>query len=119
MAHKTLLELDTAAPERAVIKIDGNAYELRSIDDLGLKEDAEFRGTLREFNDAQPGQDWGKMAGLLDRMLQSIVLGLPQDVLARLSDGKKLKIIEVFIKEVGMIRNPPSQAPAAEAVAST
>lgn len=105
---QTLLELTTDAPERAIIKIDGKPYELRSGDDLGLKEDAEFRRLVRSFSDAQPGEDWQKLALTLDSMVGAVVLDLPVEVLAKLSDGKKLKIIEAFTKEVGAVRTPPS-----------
>ena len=112
MARETLLELSTDAPERAVIKIDGKPYELRACDDLGLKEDAAFRSLNKAFLDAQPGQDWQRLAVLLGSMVQSIVIGLPNEVLEKLSDAKKLKIIEVFTKEVAAIRpaTPPERA---------
>lgn len=108
MAQNTLLELTTDAPERSVITIDGKPYELRARDDLGLKEDAAFRYLTKEFADAQPGQDWQKLATLLGTMVQSVVIGMPNEILEKLSDAKKLKIIEVFTKEVAMIRPAPS-----------
>lgn len=114
MAPKTLLELTTDAPERSAIKVDGKTYELRSRDDLGLKEDAEFRRLMKEFADAQPGQDWEKMASFLNSMVKTVVIDIPDEVLAKLSDGKKLKIIEAFTQEVGASRPPASPAPAAQ-----
>lgn len=110
MAQRTLLELDTEAPERAVIKIDGVSYEMRSRDDLGLKEDAEFRRMMKSFSDSQPGEDWEKMAKLLEEMVTSIVIGLPLTVNVNLSDAKKLKIIEAFTKEVSSPQ-PTSKSP--------
>lgn len=114
MAPNTLLELTTDAPERAVIKIDGKPYELLSRDDLGLKEDAEFRRLVKEFSDEQTGKDWQKMDVLLGSMVKSIVINIPNEVLEKLSDAKKLKIIEAFTKEVGSNRPPASLVAEAE-----
>lgn len=108
MAQKTLLELTTQAPERACIKIDEHLYELRSREDLGLKEDTEFTGMMADFEGASAAKDWRAMAAILDRMVMGIVIGLPAEILAQLNDTKKLKIVQAFTKEVGQVRNPIS-----------
>lgn len=113
MAQKMLMELTTDVPDRAKIKIDEVAYEIKSREDFGLKQDAEFRGVMADFTDAQPKGDWQRMAEMLDRMVRFVVIGIPDDVLAKLSDAKKLKIIEVFTKEVIGSRAPTSEAAAA------
>lgn len=119
MAQKTLLELSTDAPERAVIRIDGKTYELRGRDDLGLKEDAEFRRMAKAFGDTQPDGDWQKLAGALDSMVGVIVLGISAEVLAKLSDVKKLKIVEAFTKEVAANRPAASLTAEAEPMKET
>lgn len=113
MAQKMLMELTTGVFDRAKIKIDEVVYEIKSREDLGLKQDAEFRGVMAEFADAQPKNDWQRMAELLDRMVRFVVIGIPDDVLAKLSDAKKLKIIEVFTKEVTDSRAQTSETAAA------
>jgi|CXWL01.1.fsa_nt_gi hypothetical protein len=101
MAQKTLLELTTEAPERACIRIDDNLYQLRSREDLGLKEDAEFSGMMTDFEVASNAKDWRQMAAVLDRMVQGVVIDMPAEVLAKLNDTKKLKIVQAFTTEVG------------------
>lgn len=115
MAQKMLLDITTEAPERAMIKIDGAVYELRSRDDLGLKEDAEFRALHEAFENSEKSKDWQEMAGVLDRMVTGAVIGMPPDVLAKLSDPKKLKIIQAFTTEVrsGRAISPEKEAAAA------
>lgn len=113
MAQKTLLELTTDAPERAIIKVDAKSYELRSRDDLGLKEDAEFNALHSEFSAATEAKDWNALSPLLDRMVAGVVLGIPLEVLAKLSDAKKLQIVQAFTREVGALR-PPASVQAAE-----
>ena len=113
MAQKMLMELSTDAPERAQIKIDGIPYYLKSREDLGLRQDAEFRGVVAEFSAVQSTGDWQKMASLLDTMGKFAVIDIPDDVLAKLSDTKKLKIVEVFTKEIVENRAPISQPEAA------
>lgn len=100
MAQKVLLELSTDKADRPVIKIGDAHYEMKTSDDLGLKEDAEFRSLLSAFTEAEPGRDWEKLRSTLDSMVRAIVIGLPEDVLAKLSDSKKLKIVQVFTTEV-------------------
>ena len=109
MARKTLMELTTDVPERPQIKIDATVYEMKSREDLGLRQDAEFRGVVAEFSAAQPSGDWQRMASLLDAMVKFAVIGITDDVLAKLSDAKKLKIVEVFTKEIAENRAPISQ----------
>ncbi len=116
MAQKMLLDITTEAPERACIKIDGAAYELRSRDDLGLKEDAEFRALHEEFEKTQTSKNWQEMAAVLDRMVLGAVIGLPVEVLVKLSDPKKLKIVQAFTTEVRSGRAATS--PEKEAVAA-
>ncbi len=112
MAQKTLLELTTQEAERAIIKIDNAAYELRCREDLGLKEDTEFTAMYNEFEDASKAKDWRLMAAILDRMVQGVVIGMPADVLAKLNDIKKLKIVQAFTKEVGASHPQTSKEPA-------
>lgn len=114
MAQKTLLELSTEAPERSVIKVDSKSYELRAREDLGLKEDAEFNALHTEFAQATEKKEWTALAPLLDRMVTGVVIGMEPEVLAKLSDAKKLKIVQAFIKEIGEVRLPISSEAQAE-----
>lgn len=109
MAQRTLLELSTEAPERSVIKIDDKLYELRSREDLGLREDAEFSGMMEDFKTAQDAKDWRQMSAVLDRMVQGVVMGMPPELLAKLNDAKKLKIVQAFTTEVAQSRQPISK----------
>lgn len=113
MAQKTLLDITTEAPDRACIKVDGTSYEMKCREDLGLKEDAEFA----ELHDAfKVSKDWKEMSGLLDRMVLGVVIGLPPETLAKLSDKKKVLIVQAFTTEV---RNGLAAAsPEKEAVAA-
>lgn len=113
MAREVLLELTTEAPDRATVKIDGKEYEFRCREDLGLKEDAQFRRLAKDFAEAEPTLDWEKMSGLLESMVRIVVIGMPDEVLAKLNDIKRLKIVEAFRKEVAAPR--PASSPRAEA----
>lgn len=113
MARKTLLELTTDAPTRALIKIDDKTYELRSADDMGLKEQTELQKMNALVTDADTQKDWAAMSRVLDEMVHIVVFGIPDEVLAKLSDSKKLKIVEAFMQEVRGSRALPS--PSAEA----
>lgn len=114
MAQRTLLELDTSAPTRPLIKIDGVEYQLKVQDDLGLKEEAELQRMRKAFVEIESGQDSSELANHLKRMVKILLIDLPDDVLDRLSDAKKLKIVSAFTQEVGKTRQPAS--PQKEAV---
>lgn len=114
MAQKTLLELDTAAPTRPLIKIDGIEYQLKVQDDLGLREEAELQRMRKSFAEIESGENSAELANNLRRMVKILLIDLPDEVLDRLSDSKKLRIVSAFIQEVGKTRQPAS--PPKEAV---
>lgn len=113
MAQKTLLELTTNEPTRAVIKIDGKNYELRAPEDFGLKEDAEHKRTMKLLADAGPNQDWQKMAEALNTMLRAVVIDIPEELVNKLKDNQKMAIIQAFTTETVQRRQAVSPKEAA------
>jgi hypothetical protein len=96
---KLLLDLSTET-DRDTIKIDGAEYEIRAMDEFGIQDIAGFQAIGKKLQAAgnDPlGKDNG--AGLvksIDEMIDKIVVSLPPDIKAKLTDWHKVKIIQVF-----------------------
>ncbi|MDD5302033.1 MAG: hypothetical protein PHS14_02905 [Elusimicrobia bacterium] len=113
-----LLELSTEKEERPTIKVDGSHYELRAREDFNLSEDAEFASLVKDFTGSSPERDAAKMVGFLDRIIKLAVAGISDEVLAKLSDTKKVMILGAFNKEAASRRALPPVVPAAEPIAA-
>lgn len=108
MSEAPVLDITTIAPTRPTIRIktkenpDGRLYELAVFDDLSI-HDQQFlysRGAkLEKLIEAKQELDQdqkGELELIVDGMLKLIVLDLPDEVLAQLGGGNKIKIIEAF-----------------------
>lgn len=97
-----VLELDTLV-ERATVVIDGQAYELLNSGELSIFElhkfsniSTEFSGLTAKSADAEvTAEQAAAVTSALDRMVR-IILKAPDDVLARLKDAHKFKIVAAF-----------------------
>lgn len=101
--RKPLLDLTTLAPERQFITIDGERYDLVLPSELGLK-DALWLDRMSERGrqlaakgaDGFTDEEFKELDRLLDQAVQMIVLGLPDEVRARLTVIHKVRLLEVF-----------------------
>lgn len=107
MAPRTLLELSTDEPARPHITINRKAFALKVSDDLGLREDAEYRAAA---NDLGEEVDHEKRIAALDRMVRMLVIGIDDATIALLKDKQKIAIINAFAEEALKSRQPASEA---------
>lgn len=94
-----VLDIRTGEPERATITIDGEPYELNTEDDLQFKDTVFLGFVSNEIEEAQKSytdKRGEKLEQYLNKAVGLIVRGVPDEVVARLSDGQKLKVVEVF-----------------------
>lgn len=104
-----LLEVSTLAPTRFTITVkhkqhpDGKLYELIQVDELSLEQQAELgeRGDQLE-KVHQKGKrltvpEARKLALVLDKMIEVIVLELPEEVRESMSEQSKILIVEAFM----------------------
>ena len=100
-AKSDLLDLSTTGEvERQFITIDGNPYELRSIDELSINQQqrvAHAGSFIQKYftKTADKNSDL-KAARLVESCLQQVIVDLPVSVSAKLSDAQKLKIVTAF-----------------------
>ena len=96
---KALLELTTLI-ERPVIAIDGQRYEILSPDELSITDSARFEQWGRQLMKVQTGdldgENAGEISGILTKLTDWIMVGVPEDVREKLSDAKRLQVAEVF-----------------------
>lgn len=94
-----LLDLSTIH-EHPKIRIDGKLYEMLTGDDLGIRDIAEFQAIAKSAEKLQDGDlspdEAGEIAIMIDGMIRSITVGLPDNLREKLTDFQKIKIIEVF-----------------------
>jgi hypothetical protein len=92
-----ILDLTTFI-ERPTIRIDGEHYELRSLDEMSILEGQALTRDGREIEILAAGgtDPEGRLSGLLADVVNRIVIGLPDTVLEALSDTNRMAICEVF-----------------------
>jgi hypothetical protein len=112
---KLLVTLDTLAPDRDFINIDGVKCELRNADELSLEALAQIMKLAKDV-EARSGtvdeptiEDMEIAARFASETLDLIMVDLPADVKARLRNDQKIKIIVAFTSVVA----PKSRARAA------
>jgi hypothetical protein len=112
--NEPLLDLETLAPKRLTIKIDGERYEIATMNDLGVQEQArrDREGTeFRElFEKKKPSKaDGERLKELLDRLFDEVCLA-PEEVKARLSDYQRQQVVVTFTAAPLMARMRKEEA---------
>jgi hypothetical protein len=97
-----ILDLDTLNRKRTTVLIDGVAYEMRNLGEFGIEEQHLIAGESKEFDEL-----WGaspkdlkkeqkkRLKLVLDRLLGK-ALDAPADVVARLDDEQRKRIVQLF-----------------------
>ncbi len=115
MAEKPILELSTLVPDRPIIKIDGQSYEMAVYEDLSFKDEALLKKAGRMLVEASKAEDptneqFDELAQLVNRSLRVVVPGIPDDVFHKLPDGHKVQILMAFTRAARRtILSPPSE----------
>jgi hypothetical protein len=118
------LTIDEFEPDRPCVRIFGVLYPMLHPMDLSLRDEARFSKLQRDFNRVraeealraeQLGEEYEEDPGQADFLSQSlgeitqiILIGLPDEVLARISDRRRLAILEAF----GQARSGTGPSPA-------
>ncbi len=103
-----LLDLSTLAPTRPSIRIDGIDYEMAVMGDFGAVELFRIRTLGNEALAVQKvkDKDYTEQHAIdfstnLSSQVQMLLTGLPDEVLAKLTDQMKGRILEVFFETTG------------------
>lgn len=95
-----ILDLSTLV-ERPRIAIDGELYEILSPDEVAIADLRRFAGIGRRIEEigraaAPTPASQDELAGHLDELARRIMVGVPEDVRARLSLAQLIAVVEVF-----------------------
>ena len=101
-----LLQLSTERPERPVIRIDDQEFELSVPDDFELEEFLQLSQAGQEASALMSGSERltkekvKHLTGLLNDVVKSAVRDLPDEVFAKLRTVQKFSIVNVFSSAV-------------------
>jgi hypothetical protein len=115
-----ILDLSTLV-ERPTVRIDGVEYTMSVPEDLGLRDLTTVERLRNRVNKVMAKEDVTDadvetVARALETMVRIILPELPGEVLARLSDVKRLAIVNAFRQAVGelMPTPPPPETTASQ-----
>ena len=93
---KPLLDLDTLIV-RPTIAIDGTKYEMLSPDELSVLDSRRFGIWMKRIQELQEAEeDSPEIDELAEQFATKALVGVPEDVLAKLSGAHRIAVIEVF-----------------------
>ena len=102
MAKKAILTIDDVAPEREIVTVFGKDYELLDYEDMGLVKYSKF---IKKYSaiaeQAEKASDlesseFEAFENGLNEMVETVLIGIPHEVAAKISIEKKQKVVAVF-----------------------
>ena len=100
------LELSTLIPDRLIVAIDGEKYEVRVTQDFGLLDQAridKLRVPMSAYVDASKGKkvpsdkQIDDMSDTLISLVEMVVIDLPKAVSNKLNVTQRLEIVRLFM----------------------
>lgn len=96
---ETLLDLQTQIA-RPSINIDGKRYEILAVDELSVLDTQRFGTWQRRLeelqNDSDRSDDDPEIEDLVTTISHKVLIGVPDDIFAKLSGIQKIAVVEVF-----------------------
>lgn len=109
MSKKAILTIDDIAPDREVVTVFGKDYELLDYEDMGLiryskflkkysavggiaSKAAELSDEAAELSD----EEFEKLDNELTEMTETVLMGIPHEIAAKIPIEKKQKVLAVF-----------------------
>lgn len=91
-----LLSLDTLIV-RPTVEIDGTAYEIRSPDELSVLESRRFELWAKKIEAQETSEEpTAELDELADTITRQVLIGVPDDVMAKLTGQHKIAVVAVF-----------------------
>jgi len=92
-----ILNLDTLIV-RPTIEIDGKRYEILSTEELSVLDSRRFGLWAARLEELQTSdEEQPELEQLIDTIARRVLVGVPDDVIAKLSGRHKIAVVEVFI----------------------
>ena len=103
MAKKVpILTIDDIAPEREIVTVFGKDYELLDYEDIGLVKYSKFIKKYKSVGDSAEKADelseaeFEAFDSSLTEMVETVLIGIPHEVAAKISIEKKQKVLACF-----------------------
>lgn len=99
---KAILTIDDIAPDREIVTVFGKDYPLLDYEDMGLVRYSKFIKEYRAIGDqAENAADldaatYEEFERGLNRMVETVLMGIPHDVAEKISIEKKQKVLACF-----------------------
>lgn len=102
-----VIDLTALAGTRAVVRIDGQSFDLVDVDELGLRDRAKLTRTLERIaalegaarEDLATDDDETEYRQRLSEFARIALPGAPEELLAKLNDGQKGDLAAAFFVE--------------------
>lgn len=102
MAKKAILTIDDIAPDREIVTVFGKDYELLDYEDMGLIRYSKFLkkysavGGIASKAAELSDEDFEKLDAELTEMTETVLVGIPHEIAAKIPIEKKQKVLAVF-----------------------
>ena len=118
MAKKVpILTIDDIAPEREIVTVFGKDYELLDYEDMGLVKYSKFlKKYLAIAEQAEKavdldGSEFEAFENSLNEMVETVLIGIPHEVAAKISIEKKQKVVTIFFTITTKVINATLKTP--------
>jgi hypothetical protein len=111
----SVLSLSTEKKEHKVIEVDGEKYELATLDDLSFKESSYMSWASNRIQELIKGTEWSDEKGeelqnLLHETCKLLLPDMPEEVYSKINDNQRLQIFNVFNEQEGVAGEAPPQS---------
>lgn len=102
MSKKAILTIDDLAPDRKIVTVFGKDYELLDYEDMGLVKYSKFIkkyqavGEDADKADELSEEKFEEFENSLTEMVETVLIGIPHEVAAKISIEKKQKVLACF-----------------------
>ncbi len=102
MAKKAILTIDDIAPDREIVTVFGKDYELLDYEDMGLIRYSKFLkkysavGEIASKAAELSDEEFEKLDAELTEMTETVLVGIPHEIAAKIPIEKKQKVLAVF-----------------------
>ena len=99
---KAILTIDDIEPDREIVSVFGKDYPLLDYEDMGLVAYSRFLKKYQVIGDqaAKAGEldaaSYEEFGKSLSEMVETVLMGIPHDVSAKISIEKKQKVLACF-----------------------
>lgn len=122
--EQAVLELRDEAPKRPFLKLAGERYHFKLKSDLSLEQIARARQVgekLQTMTDESTPEECAAISAELHEVTGIVMFDMPAEIVAGLTDGECLAIVEGFMRALPTEASPaaPSVTPSPASPAST